>query len=435
MAMTFKFAADGSQYKRGLEKMRGQTKAFAGGVTKMMGAMFAGGALVGLKLWGDSLDRISKLAKRLNTTTDEIQKMGHAAKLSGNNIEEFANAVVKSQRKAAEGTDTTKKAFDELGISMSEYMSLSPTEALTALERGFISVGGGARGLSLLFKVAEDDAKKLTQSFNDAGTGMADSFNEANLVTANTIKNVEKLNDQVTGLKNTMSGWLSWLFDALSAFSVVAGAVVIGWVGIWMGAFKAIGDGAAATGNAILNGLTGNFDEAKKNLDQMKNAFTGFYKNIKKQVADTDSLIVGAVGDIYGVGDRTPQKKNSTLTGDGKKGIDTGVMHGPKNQTPAEATAAAADAASKLEDRYSELDNELGHILDRAEPPTSEAAGKKRSSTSIVASSLASIGGGGGTGAFSSDPALSEAKKQTTILETIATNTMPPGGTPVTPEL
>ena len=134
MATTFKFKADGSGYARGLEKMRGQTKRFASGVSGMLGGAFAlTGIIAGMKSLFTEMDRIHKLSLRYNMSAEAIQKLGFAAEQNGTTLEIMAKALAQGNRAAVEasnGLKTYQRAFDDLKISWEAYAKLGQEDQL-----------------------------------------------------------------------------------------------------------------------------------------------------------------------------------------------------------------------------------------------------------------------------------------------------------------
>jgi hypothetical protein len=419
MALNFIFTADGSRYTRGLEKMRGQTKAWAGGVTSMMSSIFAGGVLLGLKRFADGLDRIHKLSLRLGKTTESLQRIGHAAELNGTTLEVVANALTKVEQnagQAASGLKTYSDAFDRLGINAENFINLKPEDQISQLAVSYQEAKKKGTGLADILTILGGRAKEILPLLTQTPEELKKAFDTAGVASENTIQSMVRWNDQWTTLKSSIAGFLSWFVDAFQAVGVVLGAAIGAWVGIWKGAFEAIADGAAATGNAILNGLTGNFSQAKRNIDQMKNAFTGFYDNIEKQAKAADLTITEEIGKIFRVGETTARK-------------DKQKFEIEKDQTPLEKKVD--EVKEMVTPKITAKGVGEKPVVGEDESPSRPDPAQVR----ILSSTLASIGGGGNSAAFTTDPQLFEAKEANKILRKIERNTTPAAGVPLTPEL
>jgi len=110
-----------------------------------------------------------------------------------------------------------------------------------------------------------------------------------------------------------------------------------------------------------------------------------------------------------------------------------------------EQEKAEADAALKKSTDYQERVNAESEEHERKRKEDAdkkqEEEGKERlrvkslRENSMAVSSLAASGLGGNVSAFTADPALSEAKKQSQLLQDIKTSLQPAGGVKSTPEL
>ena len=199
------------QYNRTLKKT-GKT---AGGIGKSVaGLAIAGAALAGFKSFADEMDRIGKLAKRLDTTAETIQRIAYAAKLSGATLEQVANAMTRMVRKASEFENAgMNKAFKDLNINQREFVKMGLEDQLIALAKGFNDAGGGGKALATLFKVLEDDAKQLAPLFKNGEAGIRAMFGAANVASNETVATMEKFNDQMTQLTSVGTTAMSYLID------------------------------------------------------------------------------------------------------------------------------------------------------------------------------------------------------------------------------
>lgn len=80
----------------------------------------------------ENAHQIELLADRLNLTTDQIQRMQHAADMTGGSVEQIATAfdkLAKSKEDALGGNKKEAGAFSDFGLSISEVKKMEP-EAL-----------------------------------------------------------------------------------------------------------------------------------------------------------------------------------------------------------------------------------------------------------------------------------------------------------------
>ena len=125
--MIFKFGADGSQYSRTLNTMRGETKKFGSSVKGLLKGAFAFAGIAGVKGILSDMDRVQKLAKRFGLSAEVIQRMGFAAEQGGSSLETLVKGLAQANRMAIEATrgmTTYKVAFKDLKINAEEFIKL-----------------------------------------------------------------------------------------------------------------------------------------------------------------------------------------------------------------------------------------------------------------------------------------------------------------------
>ena len=136
MAAVFKFKADGSQYSRGLNQMRDQTKKFSASVGTMLKGAFAFAGIAGIKRLMSEMDRIQKLSLRFGISAEAIQRMGFAAEQGGASMEILAKGLANANRMAVEATrgiKTYERAFADLNINAHEFIKLDQEEQFMVL--------------------------------------------------------------------------------------------------------------------------------------------------------------------------------------------------------------------------------------------------------------------------------------------------------------
>ena len=136
MAAVFKFKADGSQYSRGLNQMRDQTKKFSASVGSMLKGAFAFAGIAGIKRLMSEMDRVQKLSLRFGISAEAIQRMGFAAEQGGASMEILAKGLANANRMAVEATrgiKTYERAFADLNINAHEFIKLDQEEQFMVL--------------------------------------------------------------------------------------------------------------------------------------------------------------------------------------------------------------------------------------------------------------------------------------------------------------
>lgn len=130
-----------------------------------VGASLAGGAVFGLAASTASLgDDVAKTADKLGIGITELQELRYAAERSGVATGAFDTALEKMQKnlgEAAGGTGAAKDALEQLGLSASDLIELSPDQALGLIADRMGEVGTDAERAAI-----------LTDIFGRSGVGM-----------------------------------------------------------------------------------------------------------------------------------------------------------------------------------------------------------------------------------------------------------------------
>lgn len=140
MAAVFKFKADGSQYSRGLNQMRDQTKKFGSSVQSIMKSAFTFAGLGGLTAMTRSLisfgSEMSDLALRTKTTVREFMVFRDVARDAGveqSVLERALRNVVQRTQAAIDGNKTYAKSIERLGLNLKSFNNLSTADKFIAI--------------------------------------------------------------------------------------------------------------------------------------------------------------------------------------------------------------------------------------------------------------------------------------------------------------
>jgi hypothetical protein len=218
MAFSFKFSADGSEFTRGLHKMKSEVKSFAMSAGKIMAGMLAAGAVVGLKRMVDQLDRVGKLSARIGKSAESLQKVAFAANLAGTDVENVANALTKIEQNAGQamnGLTTYSDAFERLNVDYTTFAQLSPEDQILEMAAAYQKAKKEGTGMADVLTIIGGRAKELLPLLSQSPEDLAATFNSANVASESMIKNAERLNDAFTTLKNKGFGVVVWFIDII----------------------------------------------------------------------------------------------------------------------------------------------------------------------------------------------------------------------------
>ncbi len=91
----------------------------------------------------------NRAAQILGVPTEQIGALGLVAKASGSDLGSLENAFSRMSRNIVEGSDQTKRALDALGISMTAFKNMTPTDQLGLLAEKFSESENGAQKMPL----------------------------------------------------------------------------------------------------------------------------------------------------------------------------------------------------------------------------------------------------------------------------------------------
>lgn len=490
MAAVFKFKADGSQYARGLNQMRGQTEKFSKGIkSSMRGGVAAGIAAVGAavaKVIND-LTELNRIIKKSGVEAESFQRLAYAAAQSGVSTERFADALKDLDVKLSDGIargGSFAELITELGMDMEALEQMNPGERFLAFSDAIKEAGGS---LSRFGADEFGDAMFEMLPVLELGSeGIKKLGKEANVVSQGQLESAERINRAFSSIiGNLTTKFKSLTMEVIRVFEAmgaVAGA-----------SMKEIGNNAMNMASVVSRAMRFDVSGAKEAFSEMIEEAQGattrigqaFDDVLDKHIVEDKSVADEKVTSL----ERSRRKAEIDAKKAAQKEAASEAEKNARSVAQSEATIAEEqekrrqaalsdeekiqDAIRKrimLEEEYAAIDpfdDEVGKAAKGAE--LEKAKTKEQSllreqeedlkqfyegleildgkdadedkadpQTSIISSSLASIGGGGGTASFGNDPMLSESKKQSNLLEQLVSlqgGTTEGGGDLVTPEL
>lgn len=342
------FGADISPFKRGLEEMRGEVKAFSGSVKGMLAGAFGGAAVAAwVSKMVDEFGRIQDLADRLGMSAESIQRIGYAAKLSGSDLETAAKGLTvltRSIAQAEQGNDELGKAFGVLGINLQEFKALSPEEQLVAISKGFTEAGDRGEGLGAVMKVLGKGGAELIPLLTQGPEALKEQLDEAAVASNESVKAVANLGDQIDKLKAQGAPVFAWIVQAFQTVgNAIGSAIAVIWAN-WETFFDNAGKGFGALGRLIGNALIGDLEGAKK-----------------------------AAEDLFAVGKKVTEEVGRNFAS-GKEAFDEGQTEiwtqkheQPKgNKADVEAATEAAKQAEEAAKERKKLEEEIAKLQEDA---------------------------------------------------------------------
>jgi hypothetical protein len=239
---------------KSVRKNIGATAKTLGGFGKTLGAVVGAGSIGGLaamvKRSIDAGDRIQKLSLTLGASTRALSELGHAAQISGTDLETVARSMSQMQRTAVEAADGTKSyadAYAKLGINVKDFLGLAPDAQLEVMadrlaeiknpaEQAAIAMelfGRGGKAMLPLLKGGAENMRAMREEAKKLGLSLsqeqADSMAAANDATT-------RLAGAFRGLANTlavdMAPHLTDMLDGLREIVPMAAAGARAFLGL-----------------------------------------------------------------------------------------------------------------------------------------------------------------------------------------------------------
>lgn len=201
----------------------------------IFGAISVGGLVASLKSVTGEMDRVSKAAQKIGTTTESLSSLEYAAKLADVSVEQLQTSLARLARgleEAKTGSGEAAKAFARLKIDPRAFTD--PADAMKAIADRFASMPDGVTKTAIAMQLFGKSGADLIPLLNSGASGIAELEAEARRlgVTFSTEagRAAEEFNDNITRLQTRMRGFIvetlspliPMLVEASGAFSSAA---------------------------------------------------------------------------------------------------------------------------------------------------------------------------------------------------------------------
>jgi len=172
------------------------------------GAATALAALVKVNV--DFMDKLGKTSSKLGIEVEFLQSMRFAAEQTGVKVEALDMGLQRFIRRAAEaarGTGESKRAFEQLGIQLTDTNgNLRPVrDVLFEVADGIQNTTSSAEKVRLAFKFFDSEGVSLVNTLKDGSKGMKEFEQQAEnlgiIISSQTIKKAEKFADSINIVK------------------------------------------------------------------------------------------------------------------------------------------------------------------------------------------------------------------------------------------
>lgn len=279
MSLKAKISADGTQYVKELERLRGQTAKFAGSVKGLLAGAFGITGIISLTRQTIAFgSEMSDLATRTRTTVKEFMVFRDVARDAGvaqNVLERAMRNVVQRTQAAIDGNKSYAQSIERLGLNLNEFGKLTTKDQLVNIANAFhnaeneaeafrdVAVILGERAGPMLTEVLRRIAIEGYDKLADAAVTMSDAT-AASLDKAE--DSIQKFKESVTiFVGTTLIGFRQWGRGIKAAFEGVV-IYIYSLVSDVSGAMSSFLD-------AFEKFFTGDTKGAKQAFDKMMNHY------------------------------------------------------------------------------------------------------------------------------------------------------------------
>lgn len=253
---TVKFGYDGKALNAGMAATEGKLKQHAGNiesawgklgkginrglesVMSLKGAIFAGAtaAVVGYgKSTLETYDKVASESKKLNTSAETLQRIGHAAEILGNtDLETLSKGLLKLRRQIIEEpAGELAKGLEEAGLKAQDFLKLDADEQVLTLADAFEKASAKGNALPLLTGAMGKSFAELIPLLS-AGRGELKGFMDEALVMSDaSVAAADELNDRW----DVMAGKVSFVGKSIAMGIAQGGARALSDFGKFTGLF------------------------------------------------------------------------------------------------------------------------------------------------------------------------------------------------------
>ena len=344
----------GNKTKSAGESFRGGAKSFAkiGGAAAAAGAAIVAAGFAMAKSTAAFGDNAIKTAQRLGVTVEEYQRLDHAMQISGTSMDAqkgAMNRLFKGMQDASEGIGEGKKAFDSLGISVTDSTGKLKNTGVMIREvsEKFSGLDQGPRRAALAMQIFGKSGNDLTQFLNLGSKGIAELGDEADrlgvVMSTGAAQASERFIDSLTRMQAGSKGLRDVIgVSLMPAFQVFTDAIgntgktsketmelirvsiatvikVIGTLISWgLSLGLRLGNvfrGIVLVANTMLLGIATVVDEAAKLLGNMLSPFEALFDGLKRMgiigfnpITEGMEMITGATGALRETFEATTQE-------------------------------------------------------------------------------------------------------------------------------
>ncbi len=211
--------------KRAEERLNKFGSAIAGIGLKLagVGTALALPLLAAADAFRDMGDSLNDMADRTGITTEALSELGHAANLSGIDLDTLEAAIARMQAslsKVDEEAEFAGPAFEKLGLAFADLEAMDPEQQFLTIADAISKIEDPTKKAGLAMQVFGKTGKQLLPLFADGAEGIAEMREEAKQLglsfSTDAAKGAAKLDDGMVKLKSVLGAIVVTIGSALA---------------------------------------------------------------------------------------------------------------------------------------------------------------------------------------------------------------------------
>lgn len=184
--------------------MRSQAQDWGKDIKSTIAGAFALGAVASfVSGFVTEMARVKDLADRLGESSDTIQRVGNAAKLSGSDLEFVIKNLTKMAAAAAAGSDK----FEAVGISSAAFANAGTEERVLMLAKAFDECSGSQAEMAKLMDLLGPKGQDMLIMLSQGAEELNKQMREVPIVTASAVTAMAALDDAIDKSKQLSYEW------------------------------------------------------------------------------------------------------------------------------------------------------------------------------------------------------------------------------------
>jgi hypothetical protein len=200
--LTTVFDGDDKPFQKKIKRVQGSVKKTSTMLKGMGAALSVGMVTSAISSTVKHFDRIGKIATRLNMSAEALQRLGHAAEMSGSNMEQLQGIMTRLERRTGEALQNTTgsqaQRFKELNIEVEAFSNLNPEDKILAIADAFNALGGTEKSIASLMGLLDTEVRELLPLLKLGSDGIQKMMGDISALTDEEVKSMEAAADAVT---------------------------------------------------------------------------------------------------------------------------------------------------------------------------------------------------------------------------------------------